>query len=186
LGILGKQYEIKEENIKKLITKRVSLLNKDHIKKEFLTSLESAFNSSISLPSSKKDTTEEYVDLVEAQFDIYSPSNPNKLLYKKGDSIISRLPIGSELNLCFIDGSNEALAKAISLEFGDCDYLVTKKDIRKITYLEGHKVFPMSLPYISRFNVSTLPVKITMREDKIIKKHLNVTRILEQIKRGEK
>jgi hypothetical protein len=185
LGVLGKQYKIEEENIKNLIAKKVALIDGKELQKEYLSSIEAAFSSTISLPSSKKDKTTETLDYVVAEFDIFSPSDPTKIVYKKGDKLLSSLPPGNELNLCFIDASNESLAKAVVLEFGVCDYLITNKDIRKISYLQGQKVFPMALSYVSRFGVDVLPTKITMVGDKIIKKQLNVVRLLEKLKRGE-
>ena len=182
MGIQGELYPIKEENIKTLVEKRISELDGGELKETYLRTIEKAFAPSFSLPASKKDSTATYIDKVAAASDVYDPNDPNKLLFRKGDYVVSSLPEDVVLHMCFIDAKHEDVTKKVIEEFGKCDYLVANRDIRTMTYLKGNRVFPMSEPYLNRFDIKHLPVKLTMQRDTITKQHLNVVRIMEELK----
>lgn len=185
LGVIGKTYHIEEKSIKEQILEGVRNLNKKKITRDYIASINNAFTSQVNLPSSKRDQKKEYRDEVEVEFDIIDPSDPNRILHHKGDIIASTLPVKQVLNMCFVDAKNEAIAKEVIKEFGQCDYLIANRDIRRMNYIKGFRIFPMGQAYINRFNISKLPVKLTMYGDKILKTHLSVPRILEKLKGRE-
>jgi hypothetical protein len=184
LGVHGELYEIREENIKSFIQRRVAEIDKSEIKRSYENALEKAFIAAYDLPVSKVDSSETYKDRVVAQADVYAPNDPDRIIYRKGESVVSRLPDGVVLKMCFVDAKNEAIAQKVIQEFGECDYLIANRDIRKMPYLEKNRVFPMSEPYLRRFKIQKLPVKLTMQSDTITKEHLSIVRIIEELKEG--
>jgi len=184
LGVIGKTYPIKEKSIKEQIIQGIKKLDRNKIKNEYLASIEKMFTAEVSLPASKKDSKREYKDEVEVEFDIVDPRDPNRILYHKGDMIPSVLPDNVVLNMCFVDAKNEAIAKEVIKEFGECDYLIANRDIRQMTYLHQYRVFPMGQPYINRFRIKKLPVKLTMYKDKILETYLSIPRIINKLNKG--
>lgn len=185
LGVIGKTYPIKEKSIKEQIIEGVKKLDKEKMKRDYIASIESAFTAKVSLPASKTDSKKEYRDEVIVEFDIKDPNDSSRVLFYKGELMPSNLPDGQILHMCFVDAKNEALAKVVIKEFGECDYLIANRDIRRMDYMRGNRVFPMGEPYINRFKVSKLPVKLTMYKDKILKTYLSVPRLIEEIKERE-
>ena len=181
LGVQGKTYSIQEKSIKEQILEGVRNLDKEALRKSSLKSIDNAFTSTISLPSSKSDSNRTYVDYVIATYDVPDPNNPGAILYRKGGMIASAIPGGATLNMCFIDGADRELAIEVVEEFGKCDYLVANEDIRKIDYLGSNLVFPMGKTYIERFGIKKLPVKLVMFGDKITKVCLNMKRIAKEL-----
>jgi hypothetical protein len=180
LGIHGHTYEIKEQNIKELIEERLSKLDRNKLKQEYLNAIEKAFTSEISLPPSIKDHSVRYQDFVIASYDVPDPAHPNNILYPKGSKIVSSLPEGAVLKMCFVDGSDMDVLHEVYEEFRECDYMVTKADIRKLSFL-GSSVYPMNIAYVQRFKIDKLPVKLVMQKDTVEKIYLNVNRLKKEV-----
>jgi len=180
-GKQGKTYPIKEMSIKKQIQEGIEKLDKEELKKKYFDAIDKSFKTTVTLSTSDKDFESTFVDYILASYDIPDPNKPGQILYKKGDKIISVIPKGKTLQMCFIDGTDNTLAIEVAKEFGKCDYLVANKDIRTINYLEGNLVFPMGKAYIERFGIDVLPTKLIMNEDKITKIVLDMNRIKKKV-----
>jgi len=180
LGIHGHTYEIKEQNIKELIERRLLKLDRNKLKQDYLNAIEKAFTSEISLPPAMRDYTVRYQDFVIASYDVPDPAHPNNILYPKGSKIVSSLPEGAVLKMCFVDGSDMDLLHEVHEEFGECDYLVTKADIRKLSFL-GNSIYPMNIAYVRRFKIDKLPVRLVMQKDTIEKTYLNIGRLKKEV-----
>ena len=186
-GIVGKTYEIYEENGNDFIQRRIRETDWQSIENEIKDEIQASFKSNINLPDSKKDFEEESLDLVPSRWDIRNIEG--EIVVKKGDLIPSILPFGAKLEICFISGKEDKkVIDYILKDFGSsCIYLVDGVDSREFEELFNVESYPMAeqnLIFLQRFNIDSVPTKITKSTDKITKKTIDIVSLRKLILLG--
>ena len=183
-GIHGLLYDIEEINGDDLIKKELKKIDAKKIIIKLNKEISNSFISHLNLPSSIKDMSMTKIDIVKARWDI--KDSRGSLIKAKGDDIISRLPKGVKLELCFIDANvPKAVFKKILQKFGKCIYMVNNINSEEFTKLYGHEAYPLvsqNLTYIDRFKIKYFPTKIIKYEDKINTITLSIPNIIEDLK----
>ena len=179
-GVQGELYDIKERNGDDLIKEKLRDLNKTKIREDLQKKVIAAYKTSVGLPKSLVDKTVTSKDSVRARWDIVDPYG--NTIYKKGDFIVSKIPKGLRVELCFVDGDvKKNILDKIIAEFGrECVYMVDNMDSRKFETRYGVRAFPMggqNIVYLKRFKVESTPTKIIKFEDKITRITLNIERV---------
>ena len=185
-GEIATSYPIAEKSIVESFEKGIKEINSTEIKNQLLDSFEKLIIPTFSLPSSTKEETFTKEDIVYLDHDILTPLGT--VQYKKGMKLNTTLPRGYKENLCFLDAKHEAVVPLIVEEFKSCTYIVTNRDIREMATLINKQykvgmVYPMQGKFIKRFNITKLPVKITLYENKIEYHYLNMVELIEKAKK---
>lgn len=186
-GEQGVLFDIEEENGMDLIDRKIKDLNTTKITNELIASIDGHFYPKTKFKESSIQKSEESEDLVLLDRDIVDPDG--RILYKKGDSIPSIIPVGQKIEICFINGADdEKVLKEVLAAFGNCTYMVANADAR--VFKEKYKVqaFPINTQneiYLNRFKVEALPTKITKIKNMLKKETLNIIEIKNRIKNEE-
>ena len=184
-GEIATSYPIHEKSIIDTFNEGVSELNSTKIKNQVVDSVEKLINPTYNLPQSTKEEKFTKEDKAYLEHDIFSPLGT--VQYKKGMPLDTSLPKGYKENLCFLDAKDMDIVSLIVKKFKSCTYLITNNDISKVankinkTYKVG-MVYPIQGKFIKRFNITKLPVKITLYDNKIDYHYLNMIELKEQLK----
>lgn len=178
-GIQGKQYPIAEENGNDIIQESIKSVNWTMVEKDLNDKIDKYFYSQESFQDNIFNDEIFRKDFVLAQHDVFSLDG--KLIYRAGDKILSSIPDGAELNLCFIDGSDKKeVIEEIINSFGECIYFVNNIDSRHFENIYGKSAYPIggqNKIYSERFKITHLPTKITKIKDGLFIKNLDISLI---------
>jgi len=188
VGTYANTYPIKEKSFKLSIQEGIAELNITELKNSILSSVETFVSAKYNLPLSDKE--EHYIkqNTYTVPFNIFSPDGT--VAYTEGETVISSVPKGVEMNLCFVDARYPELLPAISKEFGKCIYFIANNRLDKnypdlISHSTDGRIYPVSERYIKRFSIETFPTKVKLYEDKMEYKVLNMKKMLKKFQMGE-
>lgn len=184
LGVHGELFDIAERNGNDVIQEEIKNVNFEEMRRNLIYKVDSLYTSKMGMPSSTKTSIKEVRDLVAARWDVVD--SYGNVLYRKGDLIPNALPNGVSLNICFIDGKDSyKVLEYIVEKFGKCIYMIDNYDSRIFSKkFNKSQVFPLNPQneiYVNRFNIKSLPTKITKVKDLIITETIDVISLRKQL-----
>ena len=185
-GTHGTLYNIQETNGNDMLAKGIKDINITKVNKLLAKQVEDAFVSNISLPDSTVNSEIRKKDFVPARWDVIGLNGT--IMAKKGDLILSEIPKGMTFSLCFINGDNpREIIDYVVKEFGNCIYMVNKIDSRIFNKRYRYETYPISnqvKEYLTRYNVTKFPTKITKKSSYLYTKTLNIVELKRILRNG--
>jgi len=186
LGTYANTYPIKEKSFKVSIEEGIKDLNTTKIKETFIAELNTLLEAKSTLHLSQEEKHFVRDNTYIVPFDMFAPDG--SIVYRRGEVIRPKMPKGQEISLCFIEASNKDIVPLITKEFGKCIYFIANNRIDKVfplikKYSADGSIYPISEKYTRRFNITELPTKIRLYDDKIEYKILNYKRLLKELGR---
>lgn len=171
LGIQGRLYDIKEQDILAQIeqTAKNFKLDQKLVRKSVEEQIAAAANRSTNLPLCEKDEKgKSETDIYTIPTDIINPMG--RMIVRKGDKIKSKLPQGTELNICFVDARNiisgENQIKSFMAKEPKCLFLIANADVRNLREkFPELDIYPTSEMQESRFGLKCYPSKLHFESD---------------------
>lgn len=175
LGTFGKQYPIKEENIKRVL-KKALLEKKDSVQEMAKKAFNSGLTYSKALPFSDNDSTE------KKKLSLSVPGGP-----MQGQKIeSSNIPYQIKDSLCVVSFDGYNILDELIMEFGnECRYVFLNVDIREISNKEKYEGINKFIGNDTLFNIldiNSTPTKFTLNGDTIEIQTLDYERIKAQAK----
>lgn len=188
LGTYANTYEIKEKSFKVSIAEGIAELNVTQLKKDVLESFELLAEGRSTIPVSQEEERYTAKNLYTVPHDIMGIDG--SIAYHMGEKIVSEMPKGMELNLCFIDARNTKVVPLIAEKFGKCIYFSANRPIDEVYPLIAKqsadgRIYPMNERYTKRFGITKLPTKVRLYSDKIDYTILNQKELIKEASRRE-
>ncbi|MFL1706575.1 hypothetical protein ACHJH3_06165 [Campylobacter sp. MOP7] len=165
LGIQGKTYDIQEEDFIKILDKDLQEYEKSITKGDIAKIVEeqvaSAANKTTSLPLCQEDKAlEAQPDYAVVPTDIRNPLG--RLVYKKGDKILSTMPDNIKMDICYINFINYVAGinqlESMSQFNQKCLFLVANTDVRPLREkYPSFDIYPTSEFQEQRFDIKCYP-----------------------------
>jgi len=179
-GVQGPQYKIEEINGQKLIEERIKDLNVTKLEKTLTKKAKALYTSHLIIKRSMKDTNTTRLDVVKAGWTAKAPNG--KIVIKKGQNLISKIPKGARFSLCFVDFNvGRKIMNMIVKSFGKkCLYMVNNINslrFQKIYHVQAYPLAPQNYIAITRFHIKVMPTKIIKFLNKLRTITLSVKRL---------
>ena len=168
-GIIGKMYDIKEENFMDLIKRKMKGYDfKKIVTKTIVSEVEKQGNVNPGLGYVKEKRIRKMKNSVILDRDIKKPNG--EIVYKKGTEYM--LPDKTKRDFCFVDGSNmimlknqisyfDKLAFKNTGRLSRCIYFVAKLHVQKLSKdYPLRNFYPLERAYADKFMVQSLPTYI--------------------------
>lgn len=183
-GVQGTQYKIEEINGQKLIEERIKDLNVTRIDHNLAVKTRALFTSHLIFKRSMKDTNITRIDVVKAGWTAYGPNG--KVLIKKGQKLVSKIPKGYRFSLCFVDWNvGHKIMNLIVKSFGKkCIYMVNNINFmkfRKLYDVRAYPLAPQNMIAVTRFHVKVMPTKIIKYSNKLQSITLSIKRLKKEV-----
>lgn len=186
LGTMAATYPIEEKSFKVSIQEGISDLNRTQLNNELMQSFELLAQGKSDIPVSQAEESYIAKNVYSAPYDIKDIDGQIK--YRKGENLSPRLPLGQEIELCFIDARNLEVVPLIAEKFGKCIYFTANNNIKNVfpyikAYSADGRIYPMNERYTRRFNITRFPTKIRLFDDKIEYTILNHKKLVKEASR---
>jgi hypothetical protein len=167
LGVVGTTYEITEKPLVTAIMEAVKEVNWTQAQKDFRADFEGLYSYSHPKPACAADANSSVKHEVIVPHDIVSEG---KILFRAGQKVLYKIPLGLSFSLCFIDGSKDLVPQLRAFDkasVGSCDLIASNADSRTLSAKHKIEVAPNNRVMADKTKISCYPSVVTFEGDNI-------------------